>query len=101
VLADEPTGNLDPALALDILGLFEEIHEAGTTVMFATHDRTLLDVRPRRVLVLDEGRVTDVQAGLDHFQEDMANQLDDYADGEQETSAPRAIVAPTRLRRVS
>jgi cell division transport system ATP-binding protein len=43
VLADEPTGNLDPVLALDILGLFEEIHEAGTTVIFATHDRTLLE----------------------------------------------------------
>lgn len=91
VLADEPTGNLDPALALDVLGLFEEIHASGTTVMFATHDRTLLDVRPRRILVLDEGRVTDVQSGLDHFGDDM-NDLDD--------SAPRAIVVPTRLRRV-
>jgi len=69
VLADEPTGNLDPALALDILGLFEEIHAEGTTVIFATHDRTLLDVRPRRILVLDEGRVTDVPAGLSSFGE--------------------------------
>jgi cell division transport system ATP-binding protein len=94
VLADEPTGNLDPALALDILGLFEEIHESGTTVMFATHDRTLLDVRPRRILVLDEGRVTDVHAGLEHFS-------GDFAESEDESSAPRAIVAPTRLRRVS
>jgi len=94
VLADEPTGNLDPALAIDILGLFEEIHAQGTTVMFATHDRTLLDVRPRRILVLDEGRVTDVATGLDHFSDDIA------IDAEDETSAPRAIVAPTRLRRV-
>lgn len=91
VLADEPTGNLDPALALDILGLFEEIHASGTTVLFATHDRTLLDVRSRRILVLDEGRVTDVQSGLDHFGDDI-DELDD--------SAPRAIVAPSRLRRV-
>jgi len=96
VLADEPTGNLDPALALDILGLFEEIHASGTTVMFATHDRTLLDVRARRILVLDEGRVTDVQAGLEHFHPE-----DEFTDGEDESSVPRAIVAPTRLRRVS
>jgi len=66
LLADEPTGNLDPQLAVDILGLFEEIHESGVTVLFATHDRSLLDVRPRRVVVLDEGRAFDVPAGLEH-----------------------------------
>ena len=75
VLADEPTGNLDPALALDILGLFEEIHTEGTTVLFATHDRTLLDVRPRRILVLDEGRVMDVPAGLSSFSGDGPDAL--------------------------
>ncbi len=66
ILADEPTGNLDPQLAVDVLGLFEDIHETGVTVLFATHDRTLLDVRPRRVVVLDEGRTTDVRAGLNN-----------------------------------
>ncbi|MGK3984693.1 ATP-binding cassette domain-containing protein [Sorangium sp. So ce136] len=64
ILADEPTGNLDPQLAIDLLGLFEDIHETGTTVLFATHDRTLLDVRPRRVVVLDDGKATDVPHGL-------------------------------------
>jgi len=64
VLADEPTGNLDPQLALDVLELFEEINQTGVTVIFATHDRTLLDVRPRRVVVLDEGKATDVPHGL-------------------------------------
>ncbi len=64
LLADEPTGNLDPQLAIDILGLFEEIHEAGTTVIFATHDRTLLEIRPRRVVVLDNGKAIDVRAGI-------------------------------------
>jgi cell division transport system ATP-binding protein len=64
ILADEPTGNLDPQLATDILGLFEEIHETGTTVLFATHDRTLLENRPRRVVVLDEGKAMDVRAGV-------------------------------------
>jgi cell division transport system ATP-binding protein len=65
LLADEPTGNLDPQLALDILGLLEDINETGVTVLFATHDRTLLDVRPRRVVVLDEGRAFDAPRGLD------------------------------------
>ena len=65
VLADEPTGNLDPQLAQDILGLFEDIHETGVTVLFATHDRSLLDIRPRRVIVLDDGKATDALEGLD------------------------------------
>ncbi len=65
LLADEPTGNLDPQLAVDILGLLEDINETGVTVLFATHDRSLLDVRPRRVVVLDEGKATDVPNGLD------------------------------------
>ena len=65
LLADEPTGNLDPQLAVDILGLLEDINETGVTVLFATHDRSLLDVRPRRVVVLDEGRTFDAPNGLD------------------------------------
>ncbi len=64
LLADEPTGNLDPQLAIDVLGLLEDIHETGTTVLFATHDRSLLEIRPRRVIVLDEGKATDVRRGL-------------------------------------
>jgi cell division transport system ATP-binding protein len=64
ILADEPTGNLDPQLAIDVLGLFEEIHESGTTVVFATHDRTLLEVRPRRVVILDDGKIIDVPQGI-------------------------------------
>jgi cell division transport system ATP-binding protein len=64
ILADEPTGNLDPQLAIDILGLFEEIHETGTTVLFATHDRSLLEIRAHRIIVLDDGRAIDVPHGL-------------------------------------
>jgi cell division transport system ATP-binding protein len=73
LLADEPTGNLDPQLAIDILGLFEDIHESGTTVLFATHDRTLLELRSRRVVVLDEGKAIDVPNGV--FTEDYDNPL--------------------------
>jgi len=71
LLADEPTGNLDPQLALDILGLFEEINESGTTIFFATHDRSLLEVRPRRLIVLDEGKAVDVASGVSsHFDDE-------------------------------
>ena len=72
ILADEPTGNLDPQLAVDILGLFEDIHATGVTVLFATHDRSLLDIRPRRVIVLDEGRAFDVPKGLEPAAEGAA-----------------------------
>lgn len=65
VLADEPTGNLDPQLAVDVLGLFEDVHASGVTVVFATHDRSLLDVRPRRVVVLQQGVIFDARDGLD------------------------------------
>jgi cell division transport system ATP-binding protein len=77
ILADEPTGNLDPQLAIDILGLFEDIHDNGTTVLFATHDRTLLDVRPRRVVVLDDGKATDVPNGLSEPEPAPEPQLDE------------------------
>ncbi|MEJ7729400.1 MAG: ATP-binding cassette domain-containing protein [Polyangiaceae bacterium] len=89
VLADEPTGNLDPQLAIDVLGLFEDIHESGTTVLFATHDRTLLDVRPRRVVVLDEGKATDVPHGLggDGLEELDEDDLDLIDEGELRASA--------------
>jgi cell division transport system ATP-binding protein len=64
LLADEPTGNLDPQLAIDILTLFEEIHAAGTTVVFATHDHSLLQSAPHRLVILDEGRVIEASHGL-------------------------------------
>jgi cell division transport system ATP-binding protein len=64
LIADEPTGNLDPTLALDILTLFEEINETGTTVLFATHDHALLAARPHRLLVIEVGRLTEARQGL-------------------------------------
>jgi cell division transport system ATP-binding protein len=57
VLADEPTGNLDPDLALDIMNLFREINATGTTVLVATHDRQLIRDVGRRAVTLDHGRL--------------------------------------------
>lgn len=57
ILADEPTGNLDDALAQEILALFYEVNADGTTVLIATHDRKLVASAPGRVLTLDHGRL--------------------------------------------
>jgi cell division transport system ATP-binding protein len=57
VLADEPTGNLDDALARDIMALFYELNADGTTIFIATHDRQLVASAPGRVLTLDRGRL--------------------------------------------
>ena len=64
ILADEPTGNLDPHLAIDILTLFEEINATGTTVLFATHDHSLIAKRDHRIIGIDEGRVVEARTGL-------------------------------------
>jgi cell division transport system ATP-binding protein len=59
LLADEPTGNLDPDLAVEIMRLFREINARGTTVVVATHDRDLVRRMQRRTVVLDEGALID------------------------------------------
>jgi cell division transport system ATP-binding protein len=60
VLADEPTGNLDPDLSLEIMNLFREINARGTTVVVATHDRELIRRVGRKALTLDAGRIVEV-----------------------------------------
>ncbi|MBP1625873.1 MAG: ftsE [Holophagaceae bacterium] len=58
LLADEPTGNLDPDLAQEIMSLFERINGQGTTVLVATHDRNLIQRMKKRVLGLEHGRLS-------------------------------------------
>ena len=60
IIADEPTGNLDPDLSLEIMNLFREINAQGTTVLVATHDRELIRRVGRRALTLDHGHVVEV-----------------------------------------
>ncbi|HSG03170.1 MAG TPA: cell division ATP-binding protein FtsE [Marinobacterium sp.] len=60
LIADEPTGNLDPRLSLDIMQLFEQFNRAGTTVLIATHDVALIKRMKHRVLILDKGRMRHV-----------------------------------------
>ena len=60
VLADEPTGNLDPDLSLEIMNLFRETNARGTTVVVATHDRELIRRVGRKAITLDHGQVVEV-----------------------------------------
>jgi cell division transport system ATP-binding protein len=60
LLADEPTGNLDPDLSLEIMNLLREVNAGGTTVLVATHDRELIRLVGRRTVTLDQGRVVEV-----------------------------------------
>jgi cell division transport system ATP-binding protein len=59
IVADEPTGNLDPALSAEIMALLESLTERGTTVLVASHDLALVRRMKKRVLVLHEGRLAD------------------------------------------
>jgi cell division transport system ATP-binding protein len=69
LLADEPTGNLDPETSIGIMQLLYRINRTGTTVMVVTHDREMVDKMRRRVLALDEGRLVRDQAGASYDEE--------------------------------
>lgn len=57
LIADEPTGNLDTELSIEIFHIFERINANGITIILATHDRHLLNMFPKRIISLDQGKV--------------------------------------------
>ena len=57
LLADEPTGNLDPNTSVDIMRLLDKVNRIGTTILMATHDQAIVDAMRKRVIELDNGRV--------------------------------------------
>ncbi len=64
LLCDEPTGNLDPDLSIQIITLLEKINRAGTTIVMATHDSSIVNRRKKRVIQLKEGKLlSDVDGG--------------------------------------
>ena len=64
LIADEPTGNLDPETSRDIMEVFKKINHMGTTVLMVTHDKTLVDMMNKRVIEIDGGKVVrDEQKG--------------------------------------
>lgn len=65
IIADEPTGNLDPARSFEIMLLLEQINALGTTVMVVTHEKSLVDRFTKRVVAIEEGRV--ISDGMDGY----------------------------------
>ena len=65
IIADEPTGNLDPVRSFEIMLLLEQINALGTTVMVVTHEKGLVDRFTKRVVAIDEGRV--ISDGMDGY----------------------------------
>ena len=70
IIADEPTGNLDPARSYEIMLLLEEINNLGTTVLVVTHERELVERFTKRVIAIDDGKViSDGMDGYYHYEE--------------------------------
>jgi cell division transport system ATP-binding protein len=65
LIADEPTGNLDPDLALEVMRLFKRFQEVGVTVVVATHDLHLISEFGQREIVLDHGQLQEVMTAAD------------------------------------
>ena len=67
IIADEPTGNLDPARSLEIMSLLQEINNLGTTVLVVTHEMNLVEQFAKRVISIDDGLV--ISDGMDGYEE--------------------------------
>ena len=65
IIADEPTGNLDPARSLEIMLLFQKINELGTTVLIVTHEKELVNRFTKRVVAINEGKI--ISDGMDGY----------------------------------
>ena len=65
IVADEPTGNLDPVRSLELMLLFEKINEMGTTVMVVTHEKELVNAFSKRVITIDGGHL--ISDGMDGY----------------------------------
>jgi cell division transport system ATP-binding protein len=57
IIADEPTGNLDPETSWEIMDIFQRINAVGTTIVMATHDKTIVDTMQKRVIAIENGRI--------------------------------------------
>ena len=86
IIADEPTGNLDPARSFEIMSLLQEINNLGTTVLVVTHDQNLVEFFNKRVIAIDEGVV--VSDGLEEeTEEDEDYYVEDFYGEEEMTYA--------------
>ncbi|RKO65800.1 cell division ATP-binding protein FtsE [Desulfofundulus salinus] len=70
LIADEPTGNLDPETAWELMELFQKINNAGTTILMVTHARDIVDAMKKRVVALESGRIVRDEEGGGYRNED-------------------------------
>jgi len=76
LLADEPTGNLDPETSIGIMQLLYRINRTGTTVLVVTHDREMVDKMRRRVIALEEGRLVRDQAAATYHDDESTTEFE-------------------------
>lgn len=67
ILADEPTGNLDPETSIEIMQLFRKIHAEGRTIVMATHDKLVIDRFPAQTYICAEGKVSELNEPIDYL----------------------------------
>ena len=70
IIADEPTGNLDPLISWEIIQLLQRINELGVTILMATHNAEVVTPLRKRVVALEEGRVTRDETEATYHRED-------------------------------
>lgn len=70
IIADEPTGNIDPEMSYEIVGLLDQINRNGTTVIMVTHERALVQKFPHRVVVIEDGQIVSDSAYLESTEVD-------------------------------
>lgn len=82
LIADEPTGNLDPDTANEIMELLEQINFRGTTILMVTHAKDIVDRMSKRVIAIEKGRIVRDEFGQYGFVSDNYNYFDDFEDKE-------------------
>ena len=81
LICDEPTGNLDPITAMDIMRLLEQINVRGTTILMVTHAKDIVDQMNKRVVAIDHGRIVRDEEGSYGFEQQTEEEEDLYVPG--------------------
>ena len=72
IIADEPTGNLDPDTAAEIMDLLEQINLRGTTIVMVTHAKDIVDRMKKRVIAIEKGKIVRDSEGIYNFAEEVS-----------------------------
>ena len=94
LICDEPTGNLDPITAMDIMGLLEQINVRGTTILMVTHAKDIVDKMNKRVVAIDHGRIVRDEEGSYGFSQ-RGTSDDPYEPGFSSFTTDESIKAKT------